>query len=129
VDEIHWATTHERTTPWSYLQKLPRCIKFIDGTLIEILQPWWDPGHWTWFNGCKTFYAMNNTFTLDHIGLFIYIDFFYPGFYHDVSILQPFSIYQQWQQYFIHDDEYFEFLLGDPMYMGEEMFIMWRIGR
>jgi hypothetical protein len=25
---------------------------------------------------------------------------------------------------FTHDDEYFEFLLGDPEYIGEEMFIM-----
>jgi len=30
---------------------------------------------------------------------------------------------------FLHGDEYFEYLLGDPGYLGEEMFIMWRIGR
>jgi hypothetical protein len=46
-----------------------------------------------------------------------------------VNILQHSSIYQEWWQYFIHDNEYFEFLLGDPRYMGEEMFMMWRIGR
>jgi hypothetical protein len=93
VDEICWPTTHEKTTLRSYLQELPRCIKFIDVTLIEILQPWWDPSHWTWFNGRKKFYLMNNTFILDHIGLFIYIDFCYRGSYHDVSIRQHFSIY------------------------------------
>jgi len=78
VDEICWPTTHEKTTLRPYLQKLSRCIKFIDGTLIEILQPWWDPNHWTWFKGHKKFYVMNNTIILDHIGLFIYIDFGYP---------------------------------------------------
>jgi hypothetical protein len=29
----------------------------------------------------------------------------------------------------LHGDEYFEYLLGDPSYLGEEMFIMRRIGR
>jgi hypothetical protein len=29
----------------------------------------------------------------------------------------------------MHDDEYFEYLLGDPNYLGENMFIMKRIGR
>jgi hypothetical protein len=38
------------------------------------------------------------------------------------------ALYQKWQQYFTHDDEYFEFVLGDPQCMGEEMFIMRRIG-
>jgi hypothetical protein len=45
VDEIRWPTTHEKTTVRSYLQELPKCIEFIDGTLIEILQPWWDLCH------------------------------------------------------------------------------------
>jgi len=29
----------------------------------------------------------------------------------------------------LHGDEYFEYLLGDPSYLGEEMFIMRRIRR
>jgi hypothetical protein len=44
-----------------------------------------------------------------------------------VSIFQHSNIYQEWWEYFIHGDE--TFLLGDLKYMGEEMFIMWRIGR
>ncbi len=28
---------------------------------------------------------------------------------------------------FHHGDDYFEYFLGDPMYMGEKMFIMCRI--
>jgi hypothetical protein len=43
VDEICWPTTQERATLGSYLQELPRCIEFIDGTLVEI--PWRDPSH------------------------------------------------------------------------------------
>jgi hypothetical protein len=72
---------------------------------------------------------MNTKVILDYKGLFIYIDCGYPRSYHDVNILGHFNIYQEWQQYFIHDDEYFEFLLGDPRYMGKKMFIMQRIGR
>jgi hypothetical protein len=29
----------------------------------------------------------------------------------------------------VHDDDYFEYLLGDPGYVGEEMFITRRVGR
>ncbi len=31
--------------------------------------------------------------------------------------------------FFVHDDENFEYLLGDSSYLGEKMFIMKRIGR
>jgi len=31
--------------------------------------------------------------------------------------------------FFVHDDENFEYLLGDSSYLGENMFIMKRIGR
>jgi hypothetical protein len=30
----------------------------------------------------------------------------------------------EWHQYFTHEDNYFELLLGDLGYMGEERFIM-----
>jgi hypothetical protein len=72
----------------------------------------------------KKIYDMNNVVILDHKGLLIYIDFGYLGSYHDVSILWHSSIYQKWWQYITHDDEYYEFLLGDHGYMGEEMFVM-----
>jgi hypothetical protein len=59
VDVIHWPTIYEKTTLRSYLQELPICIGFIDGTLIEIRKTWQDLGHKTWFNGRKKIYAMN----------------------------------------------------------------------
>ncbi len=61
--------------------------------------------------------------------LFIYVDSNYRSSYHDVNILQHLNVYQNWRQYFIHGDEYFEYLQGDPCYMGQEMFIMQRIGQ
>jgi hypothetical protein len=36
---------------------------------------------------------------------------------------------RKWCQYFTHEDNYFEFLLVDPYYMGEKVFIVERIGR
>ncbi len=62
---------------------------------------------------------MYNTIICDHQGLFIYIDISYPRSYHDVSILRHSSIYNQ---LCTHGDDYYEYLLRDPSYMGEEMF-------
>jgi hypothetical protein len=72
---------------------------------------------------------MNNTIILDHTCLFTYINIEYPSSYHYVSILWHFTFYNEWRQYFIHEDNYFEVLLEDFNYTGEEMFIMIRIER
>jgi hypothetical protein len=68
-----------------------------------------------------------NTIILHHHGLFIYIDIGYHGFYHNVNILEHFNVYKNYCQIFTHVNDYFEYLLGDPSYMGEKMFIMQRI--
>jgi hypothetical protein len=117
-DEIWWPTLEEKLSLGAYLREISRCIGFIDGTMIEIRKPWQNEAHGTWFNGWKKIYAMNNVI-LDHHGLFIYIDISYHGSYHDVTILRHFSVYKNWRQYFIHGDDYFEYLLGDPSYMNE----------
>ncbi len=72
---------------------------------------------------------MNNTIILDHTSLFIYMDIRYFSSCHDVIILKHSTLYKERHQYFIHEENYFELLLGDPNYMGEEMFIMKRIER
>ena len=66
---------------------------------------------------------------IDHRGLFIYINPGYPGSFHDVNCLRQSDLYKHWRRFFTHHDDYFEFLLGDPGYVGEEMFIMRRLGR
>jgi hypothetical protein len=71
---------------------------------------------------------MKNIVVLDHHGLFIYIDLGYGGSYHNVNILRHSTIYQEWRQYFTHWDDYFEYLLGDSRCLGEELFIMKRMG-
>jgi hypothetical protein len=72
---------------------------------------------------------MNNSIMMDHRGLFIYLDFGYPGSYHDINILHQLNIHKSWHQYFVHTYEYFKYLLGDPNYMGECMFMMHHIKR
>jgi hypothetical protein len=70
---------------------------------------------------------MNNTIILNHHGLFIYIDIGYPNSYYHVSILLHSNVYRDWREYFIHEDEYFEYLLGDLSHVGEKMFVMYMI--
>ncbi len=55
-------------------KELPQCIRFIDGTLIKIHNPYWNEAYHTWFKGWKKIYAMNKIIILNHHGLFIYID-------------------------------------------------------
>ena len=74
-------------------------------------------------------YAVNNTVVIDLNGLFIYVDPGYPGSFHDVNILRHSDLFRNWREYFEHRDNYSQFLLGDPGYRGEEMFIMSRIGQ
>lgn len=64
---------------------------------------------------------------VDHNGLFIFIDPGFPGSYHDVTILRQSILLQNWRDFFEHTEEYFEYVLGDPGYAGEDMFIMRRI--
>ncbi|KAG9415386.1 hypothetical protein AC1031_008828 [Aphanomyces cochlioides] len=84
--------------------------------------------HKNWYNGRKSMYCFNNTVVIDHNGLIIYEDNGYPGKYHDVNILRHSQLYLNWRDHFTLNEDYFEYLLGDPGYVGEEMFIMRRIG-
>jgi hypothetical protein len=101
------------------------CIEFIDGMLIKICKSWNDGTNKVWFNRQKKIYSMINTMVVDHQGLFIYLDSRYLGSYHDVTILCQSELCQ----FFLHGDEYFEYLVGDYGYLSEEMFIMRKIGR
>jgi hypothetical protein len=72
---------------------------------------------------------MNTVVIPNYNGLFIYINIDYPMSYHDVNILRHSIIHQNWHWYFIHGNNCFEYLLGDPKYTGEAMLIMCKIRR
>jgi hypothetical protein len=127
TNEIRWPTAAERQSAATRIPQFAGCIGYVDGTLCKIRRPYKDPQHSRWFNGRKKIYSVNNTVVVDHDGLFIYIDSGFPGSYHDVSILRASSLYQNWRSHFEHRDDYFEYLLGDPGYIGEDMFIMRRM--
>jgi len=131
-DELKWPNEIERRALALTLPEFEGCIGFIDGTLIEIPRPYAETRaqqQRLWYNGRKSMYCFNNTVVVDHNGLFIFIDPGYPGSLHDVNCLRQSDLYKNWRRYFTHSDEYFEYLLGDPGYVGEDMFIMRRIGR
>jgi L-rhamnose isomerase len=72
---------------------------------------------------------MNIVVVVDHQGSIIYLDFWYIGLYPDVTILRTFELHKNQHYFFVHDDENFEYLLGDSSYLGEKTFILKRIGR
>ncbi len=72
-------------------------------------------------------YFMNNM--VDHCGLFIYMNVGYPSSFHNVTIMCESNVYKNWCQFFMHIDEYFEYLLKDPGYLDEEMFVMFQLGK
>lgn len=84
------------------LHKLPRCIRFIDGTLVDIYRQWKNSKHRSCFNGWNQIFAMNNTMVLNHHGLFIYINMSYFRFYHNINILHLSTIYWKWCHYFTY---------------------------
>jgi hypothetical protein len=127
-DEIRWPTAHERVQLAKQISEFPGCIGFIDGTLCKIQRPS-GPDHRKYYNGRKSIYCLNNVVIIDHQGLFIYVDPGYPGSYHDVNCLRNSDISIHWQQYFTITENYQEFLLSDPGYMGEDVFIMRRVDR
>ena len=127
--EIRWPSAEERRR-LAARTDVKGCLGFIDGTLVEIRRPSskrLSDRHQMWYNGHMSMYCVSNTVIVDHDGLFIYIDPGYPGSFHDVNCLRRSELYQNWREYFEHTDQYFEYLLGDPGYIGEEMFVMHRI--
>ena len=101
------------------------CIGHIDGTLCKIRRPHRDPLHSRWFNGRKKC-TVSTTLFVDHDGLFIYIDSGFPGSFHDITILRHWSLHANWRDYFEHEDDYFQYVLGYSRYIGEDMFLLRR---
>lgn len=127
-NEIRWPDAAERETLATQVPQFEGCIGFIDGTLLKIRRPTISE-HRVFFNGRKKMYSLNNTVIVDHNGLFIHMDLGFPGSFHDVNILRNSEFHKNWRDFFTVRDDYFEYLLGDPGYVGEEQYIMRRIGR
>ena len=91
------------------------CLGFIDGTLVKIQRPsdLEVSMERRFYTGRKKIYAFNNTIVVDHDGLIIYLDPGYPGSFHDVTILRQSHLFHYWRQYFRHDNDSFEYLMGD----------------
>jgi hypothetical protein len=128
ANEITWPNADTRAVLANRVPEFRGCIGFIDGTLCKIRRPYRNPDHARWFNGRKKMYSMNSTVIVDHDGLFIYVDPGYPGSFHDVTILRQSELHTNWRDYFTHNNEHVEYLLGDPGYAGADMFVMRRIG-
>ena len=59
-------------------------------------------------------YSINNPFVVDHNDIFIYLDPLYSGSFRNVTKLKHFELNVNWRDMFIHNDDYFEYILGDP---------------
>jgi len=110
----------EHATLGMHIPEFHNCIGFIDGIFNEIHKPLNNDAHISWFDGRKKMYCMNNTFVIDHCGLFIYLNSEYPSSMHDVTILCEYDLYKNCCECFMHTNDYFKYLLGDLGYMFEE---------
>ena len=128
--EIKWPNAEVRQQTRSRLAPFfDGCIGHIDGTLCKIRKPRIRE-HRRYYNKRKEIYCMNTVIVVDHDGLIIYVDAGFAGSFHDARCLENSDLGMNWRHYFTrHSDlmEVIEFLLGDPGYMGWEMFILRRI--
>jgi hypothetical protein len=67
----------------------------------------------------KKMYYMNNM-VINHCGFFIYLDLGYLCSFHNVNIMCGLKLYKNCRQFFIHTNEYFEYLFSDPSYLGKK---------
>jgi hypothetical protein len=65
---------------------------------------------------------MNNTIILDHHGLFVYINTYYPKTYYEHFVTLE-HVLKLICWYYIHGNYYFQYFLRNPKYIGEKMFI------
>ncbi len=106
------------------IPKFRGCIKFINGTSIEICTPWNNDIHWSWFNKHKKMYHMNNTM-MDY------------SFTWMVGILISSMMWTSNESHtyiktkvncFVHVNKYFEYLLG-TRHVQVKGCSWWRLGR
>jgi DDE superfamily endonuclease len=128
--EIQWPDASRRARLSQRLPGFPGFIGHLDGTLCHINRPS-DIGadHRRYKNGRKHMYCFNNIVVVDHDGLFIFFDPGYAGSFHDVTCLRNSYLHREWRERFSRPilDEIGEHLLGDPGYIGVEMYVLRRV--
>jgi hypothetical protein len=131
-DEIQWPNPEKRRELGLRVPSMPGCIGFVDGTLCRIRRPN-RHDHGLYYNRRKRGYFFNNIVVIDHDGLFIYVDPGFAGSFHDVNCLRNSELHRTWRQKFTRTEsaegDYFEYLLGDPGYLGVDMYILRRVDR
>jgi DDE superfamily endonuclease len=127
-DEIRWPNHEQRQQFSQRLAEFPGCIGHVDGTLCRINRPR-IAEHKRYYNNRKKMYCFNNVVIVDHDGLFIYVDAGFAGSFHDVRCLRNSHLHHNWRDYFTNDDldTVQEYVLGDPGYMGVEMYVLRRV--
>jgi DDE superfamily endonuclease len=130
ADEISWPSAGKRAQLAQVPPEFPGCIGHVDGKLCKIKKPA-TPENSLYDNRRKHMYCFNNVVVVDHQGLFIFVDSGFAGSFHDVRCLRNNSLHLHWRDHFRIDDEdrVQEYLLGDPGYMGLEMYILRRVDR
>jgi hypothetical protein len=128
ADEIQWPNARRRAELAKVLPEFEGCIGFVDGTLCTIRRPRIDQ-HKKFYNNRRAKYCMNSVVIVDHDGLIIYVDSGYPGSFHDVRCLKMSHIHSHWREYFSAQslDDVGEYLLGDPGYLGADMYVLRRV--
>ena len=128
ADEIAWPSAEERAALANVLPGLSGCIGHVDGTLCKILKPR-IADHKRYYNNRKKMYCINTVVVIDHSGMIIYFEGGFAGSFHDIRCLRNCDLYQNWRNYFTVDEDVGigEYFLGDPGYMGAEMFVLRRV--
>jgi hypothetical protein len=100
----------------------------VDGTLCRIRRPR-IAHHKLFYSKRKAMYCLNSLVIVDHYSLIIYVDPGFPGSFHDIRCLKNSNIHKEWRRYFTCEnlDEVGEYLLGDPAYLGADMYILRKV--
>ena len=64
---------------------------------------------------------MNNIVIVDHHGLFILVENKFLRSFYGINTLRHIEFYKTWHAHFTHDDNHFEYVLGNLAYQGGDM--------
>jgi hypothetical protein len=100
-DEMQWSGDERRNKLSQGLPDFPGCIGHTDGMLCNSPD---DIECCKYYSGRKHMYWFNNVVTIDHYGLFFYVDAGFAESFHGVRCLRASDIYDNWREYFRCDN-------------------------